>query len=116
MEPSIGRHGTFDFEFIGCFFHELHALWKVTIFRQIRKLRRRGIFVVSNPDQFQAPSGSGIFRCRSEWSLKIPLSEFYKDDAPTVLQRPASNYIHNLTGIFFPAKNFFTSPTVNSPK
>ena len=38
--------GTFDFEFIGDFFHEFLTLWKVTIFRQIRKRRRRGIFVV----------------------------------------------------------------------
>jgi hypothetical protein len=37
IEPSIGMQGTFDFEFTGDFFHELHALWKVTIFRQIRK-------------------------------------------------------------------------------
>jgi hypothetical protein len=29
--------GTFNFEFIGDFFHELHALWKITVFRQIRK-------------------------------------------------------------------------------
>ena len=27
--------GTFDFEFIGDFFHQFHALWKITIFRQI---------------------------------------------------------------------------------
>jgi len=33
IEPSIGMHGTFDFEFIGNFFHQLNALWKVTIFR-----------------------------------------------------------------------------------
>jgi hypothetical protein len=37
IEPSIGMQGTFDFEFIGCFFHELHALWKITVFRQIRQ-------------------------------------------------------------------------------
>src|ERR1022692_2953197 len=37
IEPSIGMQGTFDFEFIGYFFHELHALRKITVFRQIRK-------------------------------------------------------------------------------
>lgn len=37
MEPSIGMQGTFDFEFIGDFFHQFFTLWKVTIFRQIRK-------------------------------------------------------------------------------
>jgi hypothetical protein len=30
--------GGFEVEFIGDFFHQFHALWKVAIFRQIRKL------------------------------------------------------------------------------
>ena len=29
--------GTFDFEFIGDFFHQFYALRKITVFRQIRK-------------------------------------------------------------------------------
>ena len=58
IEPSIGMQGTFDFEFIGDFFHELHAVWKITVFRQIRKRRRRDIFVVPNPKQNLAPSGA----------------------------------------------------------
>jgi len=37
MEPSIGMQGTFDFEFIGDFFHERFAFIDVTIFRQVRK-------------------------------------------------------------------------------
>jgi hypothetical protein len=37
IEPSSGMQGTFDFEFIGDFFHQLNALWKITVFRQIRK-------------------------------------------------------------------------------
>jgi hypothetical protein len=37
MELSIGMQGIFSFEFIGNFLHQFHALWKVTIFRQIRK-------------------------------------------------------------------------------
>ena len=49
IEPSIGMQGTFDFEFIGDFFHQLLTLWKITIFRPFFKRRRRGIFVETRP-------------------------------------------------------------------
>ena len=37
IDPSIGMQGTFEFEFIGDFFHQFHARWKIKVFRQIRK-------------------------------------------------------------------------------
>ena len=37
IEPSIGMQGTFDFEFIGDFVHQLDALGKITVFGPVRK-------------------------------------------------------------------------------
>jgi hypothetical protein len=77
--------GTFDFEFIGNFFNQFFTLWKVAIFRQIRK-----------PLDFK-PDRS---RRRKEAH-----SNSEKSEPPCV-----GGY--NRTGIFFSARNFFTSPTV----
>jgi hypothetical protein len=48
MAPSIGMQGTFNFEFIGDFFHQFHALCNITIFRQVCKRPSASIF--SEPD------------------------------------------------------------------
>ena len=71
MEPSIGMQGTFDFEFIGDFFYQLHALGKITVFRQVGKLSDLVPLIPISP---RKPTKSSTSCSAKSNRLKIPLA------------------------------------------
>ena len=109
--------GTFDFEFIGDFFHQFYALRKVTIFPQIGKSPD---FVPVHFD-FLAQGNSGkdfdaiARRFIISWINENQPRSTNKSSAVTSASADLvflASIFQSLTGIFFSARNFFTSPTV----